>query len=268
MIPESLTLFYEEDYRPLYDGAEVAPATFFAEQVNRGRVIYEFARSHGTFQRVADIGCGAGGALLAFRETGAAVVGCDLNATFLELGREHGFDLRHGSHETLADAAPFDLIVLSHVIEHIPDPHAFLLDIKRLLTPATGVIYVEVPGLRDIARYGDPLAYFQNAHLYNFDLGTLRRLFRSAGYDLIAGNEYVRALFVAGPPAEPLVVDAGAVGSVLESIATAERLRLRNQLRRAIESYRGGRPSRALRRWPRRLKRAAARVRGRLASAS
>jgi SAM-dependent methyltransferase len=264
MIPESLALFYEEDYRPLYDGAEVAPDTFFAEQVNRGRGVYEFARPQGTFRRVADIGCGAGGTLLAFREAGGAVFGCDLGGTFLELGREHGLDLRHGSHETLVDAAPFDLVVLSHVIEHIPDPYAFLIDVKSLLTPTTGMIYVEVPGLREIGRYGDPLAYFQNAHLYNFDLGTLSRLFRSAGYDLVAGNEHVRALFIAGRPTEPLVVDPGAVGSVLESIATAERQRLRNQLKRAIELHTGGRASGALQKWRRRLKRAGARVCGRL----
>jgi len=253
---ESLRLFYEQDYRSLYAGAEDAPETFFARQVAGGRAIYEFTGPHGPFRRVADLGCGAGGTLLPFREAGCAVVGCDLGGAYLERGRKEGLDLRHGSYETLLNAGPFDLVVLSHVLEHIPDPYELLIKIKGLLTPDRGMIYAEVPGIQAISRFGDPLAYFQNAHLYNFDLGTLSRLFRSAGYELITGDEGVHSLFATGLPVEQLQVDPDAVRSNLDAIASAERDRVRNQLRRAIQGSPVGRAGRAARSTRRRLRRA------------
>ena len=234
----SLSRFYDEDYRPLYAGSESASDEFFADQVQHGRGVWTFVNPHGPYARVADVGCGAGGILMPFLKSGSTVAGCDLGSDYLERGRAEGLDLRHGSYDTLQDIGPFDLVILSHVIEHIRDPGEFLAGLHGIVAKESGLVYVEVPGLRDIARYGDPLAYFQNAHLFGFDLGTLTRLFESKGYRLVAGNENVQALFLANSAAGELRVDPSAVDANLRAIASAERHRRRNQLNRLAKHSR------------------------------
>lgn len=63
----------------------------------------------------------------------------------------------------LAGVGSFDLIILSHVVGHGPDPSGFLTNEAVTLLSSHGVVYADLPGLRSIARYGDPGHYFQNA---------------------------------------------------------------------------------------------------------
>ena len=69
----------------------------------------------------------------------------------------------------------FDLISLSHVLEHLPDPVAYLARLRMTLLKPTGRIYVEVPNL---------LAHtsFEPGHLYSFTALTLRRTVEAAGF--------------------------------------------------------------------------------------
>jgi predicted SAM-dependent methyltransferase len=72
--------------------------------------------------------------------------------------RVHGVDLDaieevdvlwHGGSlvDALADRAPFDFILASHVLEHIPDPIGFLVDCEKLLVPG-GVLSLALPDSR------------------------------------------------------------------------------------------------------------------------
>lgn len=219
----SLESFYNRHYRRLYDGTARATEKFFAQQTFLGRRILRYARGvlppDGV---VADVGCGAGGMLLPFRAAGYDVVGCDLSSSYLDFGRSEGLDLRHGDLRALAERGPFDLVILSHVFEHIPDPIAFATNLRSLVK-RDGVAYVEVPGLRNIPReYGDPLRYFQNAHLWNFDLATLRTTLARCGFELVRGDERIRSLFRPGHPVE--ASQANGPSALATSLARAERL--------------------------------------------
>jgi SAM-dependent methyltransferase len=135
--------------------------------------------------RVLDIGCGNGGLLLALRAIG-----------FLDL---HGMDLATGCLERLdalglhaiqgglgasmpKPAGSYDLIILSHVLEHLLDPSEALRSLCAWLSP-TGRIYVETP---DASRYIDypsvPFYYFDCEHINHFDVGSLDYLARKSGY--------------------------------------------------------------------------------------
>jgi 2-polyprenyl-3-methyl-5-hydroxy-6-metoxy-1,4-benzoquinol methylase len=198
MDSKSLSRFYSEDYRKLYTGRANADFSFFENQHKRGKRIANLIKQHAEASLqskfVMEVGCGAGGILLAFREEGANVLGLDLGADYLEYGIEkHHLTLRQGSIENYAGEKP-DIIIYSHVLEHTQLPKE-LLNIKKICHKET-LIYIEVPGLLRLhTTYIDFRRYLQSAHLFLFSLGTLTNLLSKYGFTLIYGNENIDSVF-------------------------------------------------------------------------
>jgi 2-polyprenyl-6-hydroxyphenyl methylase / 3-demethylubiquinone-9 3-methyltransferase len=89
-----------------------------------------------------DIGCGAGIAAEAFARLGFSVTGLDAASAVIEAARAHAtrdalpITYRIGTPEDLvAEGARFPVVTALEVIEHVPDPAAFLATVARLLTP-------------------------------------------------------------------------------------------------------------------------------------
>lgn len=104
--------------------------------------------ANGTAQagRFLDVGCGSGASVRAAVELGCQAMGIDIDPVLVELGRnELHVDLRCG---TLPDSAlggnQFRFVRLRDVIEHLPNPHEVLLEIKRLLVPG-GILLIATP---------------------------------------------------------------------------------------------------------------------------
>ena len=89
-----------------------------------------------------------------------------------------------------------DIIIYSHVLEHILDLKSELTSIKNIISENT-IVYIEVPGVKEIHRNFESniLKYFQNAHTYHFSLETLTNLFSIMGFELICGNQFVQSAF-------------------------------------------------------------------------
>jgi SAM-dependent methyltransferase len=201
----------------LYGARPHPDEAFFQAQRRRGEKILGFVRNPGLgtrrFQQgfVYEVGCGAGGILDCFRAHGCRVRGIDLGTEYLDYGRRvHGLDLRVGSiFEDPLETAP-DLVVYSHVLEHVLDPVAELRAVAEHLSPA-GLLYVEVPGVAHLMQsyQRDLLLYLQSAHTYHFTLTTLRNVARQGGFELVHGNETIEALFCRSdlPRSEALWVD-------------------------------------------------------------
>ena len=194
----SLSTFYEQDYRSIYVGSPQAPDEFFEQQETHGVSIRDFVWKISEPEKIItvfDVGCGAGGTLIPFRNLGCKVFGCDLGSQYLYRGISSGLTLEHGDIESLYKYGKADLVILSHVLEHFPKPLETLKKISDGMSSG-GYLYVEVPGIFNIHNaYKDPLLYFQNAHLYHFTLSTLTFLLQQAGFELIKGNESVQALY-------------------------------------------------------------------------
>lgn len=208
MTRESVAAFYEHEYRPLYVGAPVPTERFFERQMRHGRAILEYISSVEPHEAgsvagriVAEVGCGAGGILQAFREVGDEVVGVDLGSAYLEYGRGRGLDLRHGDISAISDIrGRIDLLVYSHSLEHTLDPIGELVSAREMLSE-TGIVYVEVPGVKALTHsyQQDFLRSLQNAHTYYFTARTLAACARVAGLEPVVIDEEIRGVFRRGP---------------------------------------------------------------------
>jgi SAM-dependent methyltransferase len=67
--------------------------------------------------RILDVGCGFGRNLFAMRSAGLHPAGIDVNPATVAQVREHGFPCFE-PHDPALDDAPWDALVLAHVIEH------------------------------------------------------------------------------------------------------------------------------------------------------
>lgn len=138
--------------------------------------------------RVLEIGCSSGRVLSTIKA--ADRVGVDYDAPAIERGRHEHPELTFIAGEArdyLEAAEPFDVLILSHVLEHIDDPGQFL----RTFAHRFNRIYVEVPDFEfttnnavRLARKRD-LIYMDGDHVAEFDRDELEALFKSVGLDVL-----------------------------------------------------------------------------------
>ena len=93
--------------------------------------------------RILDIGCGGGLVSEPMARLGADVTGVDASEQNIKTAMTHAeeagvsVDYRVGTAEALLDdaVAPFDIVLNLEVVEHVADPHQFLMDTASLVKP-------------------------------------------------------------------------------------------------------------------------------------
>ena len=213
MTQKSYDLFYDKICRKIYVGTESPTEEYFEKRKKGGEDIYEFLTAGGgggilpgRIQSILDIGCGVGGVLAGLISRGMTknVKGIDLDRDYLNFGREKGLDLEFGHpKDLLAKGEKFDLIILNHVFEHFMDVKSELEIISQLLSDE-GLLFIEVPGFKNISIAGDYkrdfLLYLQNAHIRHFCRDTLSQVLRWNGFEEIFADEGVRGIYKKSAP--------------------------------------------------------------------
>jgi 2-polyprenyl-3-methyl-5-hydroxy-6-metoxy-1,4-benzoquinol methylase len=126
-------------------------------------------------RRLLDIGCGTGGMLPLLSRYGA-VTGIDSEPVALDYCRKRGFTDLH-LQEGFAPAAPYDVVTLFDVLEHVEDEAGFLAWIRALTVPG-GRLVLTVPANPWLWSRHDEL----NHHRRRYTRRTLVRALESAGF--------------------------------------------------------------------------------------
>lgn len=158
--PSQVASFYEVDdyYTHGRDAGWRAPRrTFFdrvrthlawradrGEELDLGQLRARFATPR---PLLCEVGCGNGSELAAFAKLGFETVGVEPDETARRASRERGLSVLAGTLEDLPSELPtgtFDLVVVSHVLEHTLDVSRSIENVRSLLGP-DGLALVEVP---------------------------------------------------------------------------------------------------------------------------
>jgi 2-polyprenyl-3-methyl-5-hydroxy-6-metoxy-1,4-benzoquinol methylase len=136
--------------------------------------------------RLLEVGCGDGSQLANLRAMGWEVEGQEVDAAAAERARaQYGLRIHLGTlHEAGLPDAVFDVVTMSHVIEHVSDPVALLKVCHRILKPS-GVLIAVTPNINSLAHrwFGSCwLALDPPRHLHLFSPTTLRKVAARAAF--------------------------------------------------------------------------------------
>lgn len=129
-----------------------------------------------------DIGCATGALIASLRETGWRVTGVEISPS-AEYGKNvRKLDIRNLPLEenNFADNS-FDVVLASHLIEHLNDPRSFLSEINRILKE-NGYVFITTPNISGFqARlFGGRWRSAIFDHLYLFSVRTLKQMLKNA----------------------------------------------------------------------------------------
>ena len=188
MSAEELEAFYTAEYRRLYQGNEGPSPKDLQVQAQRAQALLAFTQATvPSVQRHLDIGCSAGFLLKAFQKHyDCEARGIEPGNAYRQYTQPRGL-MVYPTLEALlaAEEPPFDLVSMSHVLEHLPDPVGYLTVLREKLLTSNGWLLVEVPNL-----YCHDS--FEIAHLTNFSAHTLRQTLHQAGYEIVRLQQHGR----------------------------------------------------------------------------
>jgi SAM-dependent methyltransferase len=149
--------------------------------------------------RLLDAGCNEGRGLRIYARNGFQVEGLELNATAAAVARESGFTVHVGDTTDFIAPAPYDVIVLSNVLEHAPDPKKVLINLRGNLKPG-GQLWISCPNSRSWLRRAFVRSWINwhvPFHISHFSAQAARALLEQTGFTGIEIRQVTPALWVA-----------------------------------------------------------------------
>lgn len=189
---------------------------------------------------ILDIGCANGQMLAALCEQGyTQLAGADPSpACVQEAGGIPGVRAFVGSlFDMPADAGPYDVVILSHVLEHVRDVRPALARVQAMMTNGA-LIYVEVPDASRYAAYAwSPFQDFNSEHINHFSPRSLDNLLRASGFRPLTrgAKDILSAPGMAYPAIYSIAVRDAAVSSAIEK-DTALKSALEDYVRVSTET--------------------------------
>ncbi|MBI4084076.1 MAG: class I SAM-dependent methyltransferase [Candidatus Lambdaproteobacteria bacterium] len=189
---EEMRRYYAEEYHR-YSAASFQVKRLFRRFRSASQFAFVSARRPFSGCTILEVGA-ADGVLLNMYKRHNRVVGTEFNDRMREFGRKrYGIELLAMDLFDITDR--FDLIVMSHVLEHFTDIARVMAHVASLLRPG-GMFFVELPNsppLNDQPRE-TVSEYLQTPHIYNFSPTSLTRLFERSGFTIVALERFTYRL--------------------------------------------------------------------------
>lgn len=187
-----LLTFYKLVYRPFK--SKTSYSSMFMREKRRGEYIYAFICEFINDKKinVLEFGCGSGGILDTLKnKTKSEVIGIDLDKQAVSFGKQKGINLLSVDLDNLKDNK-FDLIIASHVMEHLDNPQVTLGKLAELLNDG-GYIYIEVPGVEN-KKVIESNYSIQPGHLSYFNLDIILKISNKINLNSVKSNNKIQVL--------------------------------------------------------------------------
>jgi len=142
----------------------------------------------GDEQRILDIGCGNAETLFHLATLGHHCVGVEPCFRQWDRIQDTGIKIYEDIFDKVQISRKFDVVILSHLIEHIPAPVTFLCKVNSLMTE-NGLLVIETPNSDNYyQRYYDMEQ--NDEHLFWYNSTNLISLLRETGFTEITALTY------------------------------------------------------------------------------
>lgn len=136
-----------------------------------------------------DIGCGNGRFLHGMQQLGWKVKGVEFNEGAVAVCKKSNLDVFHGNlfSAKLADTS-IDVVNLSHVIEHVPDPKALFIEVARILKQ-NGMFVIKTPNNKALGRALFDTNWYANdvpRHLFLFSQKNLLEMGDACNLEMVS----------------------------------------------------------------------------------
>ena len=197
---EALRRFYCEEYRPEYKGISRPTLLHVYREgkvaARRFRYLEGLLKPGAT---IIDVGSGGGEFVYLMRRLGLDAQGVQPDDGYARYSQEElGIPIHLGFvREVRLPPESCHMVTLYHALEHMASPSEVLAHVRAWLRPRSWLV-IEVPNVE--ATCQSPGHRFHQAHLYNFNPASLRRLGENAGFrphrtDLSSDGGNITAVF-------------------------------------------------------------------------
>ena len=238
--------YYDKYYRSILFGSREPDREFVADQVRRGERLYRSLAAAGHLSspgKLLDVGCSAGGLMVAFLRKGWTGLGTDPDAGFVAYGRDRlQLPLVRVDAEDMELAErEYDLIIITGSLEHVYDANR-TLDLCRRASRPGALLFLEGRALGQALLAGQ----FSHNHRRYLTATSLELLMWMHGWEPIwttdeplCGPTRPGGVYCLGRAIEPPWPDVAALirgGQRDDPRALCERLAVRGITRKASVS--------------------------------
>lgn len=206
-LDDDLSKIYNNDYRKYFEG-KIDKKLFFNNQylssLDAWKIIEQYCDLKRKKLKICDLGGGAGGFLKKHSNYHDCYL-VDFDKSFFNIAKNNNINSILGdSRNIIEKGLKFDLIILSHVVEHFNSLKNEFLSIEKICKPGS-VIFIEVPGVDSIKkgrRYGEFLGDVQIFHKYYFTSYTLSNFLQNFNFKVAYSDSVARLILIYSPKIE------------------------------------------------------------------
>jgi len=150
----------------------------------------EFSKKDFSF---LDVGCGSGLLMFSLKKEcrNSSGFGVELNPEYAALASARsGGAVKQGLYRSGLFDRDFSLVILTKVLEHVPDPLVLISEMALDLKPG-GCLFIEVPDVIDFKNLEADDPRFFIPHIYFFSAATIGELARRAGLRVLESRTIV-----------------------------------------------------------------------------